>query len=103
MRLRFILLGISFAVILGVTIHHEAAAACRWEWDCSRGYPCQQVQVCDDALDLPTIRPPQMSPIPPPSIRPIPRPTIPPLGNTNCWQDYLCDSLGNCRWETVCQ
>jgi len=58
MRLTFIFL----AMILGVTIHQEAAAACRWEWDCSQGYPCQQVQVCDDAVDLPTIRPPQISP-----------------------------------------
>jgi len=76
MRLRFIFLGIFFAMILSVGAHPEATAACRWEWDCSQGYPCRQVQVCDDALDLPAIKPPQISPIPPPSIRPIPRPLL---------------------------
>ncbi len=77
-------------------------AGCRWTWDCSTGR-CYQVQVCDGPLDLPAIRPPEIPPIPPPTIRPIPQPTIPPLGTTGCRQAYLCNSLGRCRWETVCQ
>ncbi len=80
-----------------------ADAACRWEFDCSRGYPCRQVQVCDGALDTPTIRPPAISPIPPPTIAPIPPPTLPPIGTTQCRQAYLCDGFGRCRWETVCR
>jgi len=78
-------------------------AVCRWTWDCSNGYPCRQVQVCDDALDMPTIRPPEIPPISPPSIRPIPQPTIPPLGTKQCQPQYLCDTFGNCQWQTVCQ
>ncbi len=103
MRPRVIHLGFFVAgMILGVAVYDEATALCRWKWDCSQGYPCQQVQVCDEVLDLPTIRPPGISPIPPPSIRPIPSPTLPPLGTRQCSQEYLCDSWGNCRWETVC-
>lgn len=80
----------------------QVIAACRWTWDCSRG-PCRQVQVCDDSLDMPTIRPPAIAPIPPPSIAPIPPPTLPPLGTSQCRQAYLCDNFGRCHWETVCR
>ena len=79
-----------------------AAAACRWEWDCSNGYPCRQGQLCDNTLDLPAIRPPGISPIPPPSIAPIPRPIVPPIGTSQCRPAYVCTG-GFCSWQTVCQ
>jgi len=103
---RFRGFGFVFTIFMLVAtetaIASSAWAACRWKWDCSQ-YPCRQVQVCDDTLDLPAIRPPEVPPIPPPTIRPIPEPTIPPLGTTQCFQRFLCDSLGNCRWRTVCR
>lgn len=80
-----------------------ADAACRWEFDCTRGYPCRQVQICDGALDVPAIRPPAISPIPPPSIAPIPTPTIPPIGTQRCRQAHICDNAGRCSWQTVCE
>lgn len=80
-----------------------ASADCRWEWDCSRGYPCRQIQVCESTLDLPAIRPPGISPIPSPGIAPIPMPVVPPLGTTDCRQVRMCDSYNQCRWETVCR
>ncbi len=98
-RLAVVILAVGAVVALAA----PALVACRWEWDCSRGYPCRHVQVCDDALDLPTIRPPAISPIPPPTIRPIPSPTLPPLGTTQCRQAYLCDAFGRCAWQTVCR
>lgn len=63
-----------------------ADAACRWTWDCSAGYPCRQVQLCDWSLDMPTMPPlGNISPIPPPTIRPIPPlPRIPPIGTSSC-------------------
>ncbi len=103
MKMRFVLFGFFAAGILVVGFPNRAAAACRWTWDCSQGYPCQQVQVCDNTLDLPALRPPEIPPIPPPTIRPIPKPTIPPIGTSQCQPQYLCDSWGNCRWETVCR
>lgn len=83
--------------------HGDSFAACRWTWDCSQGSPCRQVQVCDDALDLPAIRPPEVPPIAPPTVRPIPQPVIPPIGTTTCTERYLCDSFGRCDWRTVCR
>jgi hypothetical protein len=80
----------------------EGWAACRWTWDCSSG-TCRQLQVCDGPIDLPTIRPPAVSPIAPPSIPPIPQPMIPPLGTSECHQAQLCDNFGRCRWQPVCR
>lgn len=80
-----------------------AWGGCRVEWDCSGGYPCRQVQICDNTFDVPAIRPPGISPIPPPSIAPIPRPVVPPIGTTQCAPRYLCNSSGQCSWETVCR
>ena len=80
-----------------------AFADCRWTWDCSQGYPCRQVQVCDSTIDVPAIRPPEVPPIPPPALRPIPTPQVPPIGTTQCFDRYLCDSWGRCEWRTVCR
>lgn len=81
----------------------DALASCRWEWDCSGGYPCRQAQVCDSTIDMPAIKPPGISPTPGPSIAPIPQPTIPPIGTSSCRPVRLCDGYGICRWETVCR
>ncbi len=86
-----------------VAVAATAHATCTWEWDCSQGYPCRQVPICDNALDLPGVEPPGISPIPPPTIRPIPQPTIPPLGTQSCQPQYLCDAMGRCSWQTVCE
>jgi hypothetical protein len=80
-----------------------AIAACRYEWDCSRGYPCRQVPICESPLDVPPVPPPGISPIPPPTIQPIPTPTMPPVGTQSCQPRYLCDGMGQCGWRTVCR
>ena len=69
-----------------------AEARCQVEWDCSRGYSCRQVQVCDSSIDIPAIPPPSISPIPPPTIAPIPRPVVPPIGTAQCRQAYTTAS-----------
>ena len=102
---------VTLALIAAVT---AAEAACRWDWDCSKGYPCKQVQVCDSASDspgikppsaveLPAIKPPAVSPIPSSPIGPITQPPIPPVGTTKCQEQRMCDNAGNCRMETVCR
>ena len=91
-----------------------SAAACRWDWDCTKGYPCQQVQVCDNTLnspairppgsvDLPAIKPPAVSPIPGSPVGPLQPQPIPPVGTTKCQDTRMCDAAGNCRWETLCR
>ena len=106
---------IAILVMLGLvaTLPTAAAAACRWEWDCSKGYPCKQVQVCDDANDATPIKPrttveppaiklPGVSPIPGQYIPPAPGPAVPPVGTSGCRQTQVCDG-NNCRWDTVCR
>ncbi len=90
------------AAALLMCISTNAEARCRWTFDCSSG-PCRQVQLCDSTLDMPTIRPPAVAPIAPPSIPPIGTPAIPPLGTSSCAPNYLCNSLGQCAWRTVCR
>jgi hypothetical protein len=96
-------LTLALLLLLALGIATTIQAACRWTWDCTRGYPCRQVPVCDSAIDLPSVPPAQISPISPPSIAPIPAPVVPPIGTTQCRQAYLCDARGRCAWRTVCQ
>src|SRR5690242_2872744 len=91
------------ALFLLLFVAAVAVAACRYEWDCSQGYPCRQVPICQSPLDIPPVQSPGISPIPPPSIRPIPTPTIPPVGTQSCQPTYLCNNMGQCAWRTVCQ
>lgn len=94
---------IASAMLVFSAVGSTAEAACQWTWDCSGFGGCRQVQVCDSTIDMPALRPPEIAPIPSPSIRPIPRTTLPPLGTTSCRQAYLCDSYGQCGWQSVCQ
>jgi hypothetical protein len=81
-----------------------AHAACQWTWDCSAGPgQCRQVPVCDSTLDIPMPRPPAVAPIPMPTVRPVAMPTIPPIGTQSCAPRYLCNNLGQCAWQTICQ
>jgi hypothetical protein len=101
MRTMLILMG---AILLaGLALAQPAEAACRWTWDCSSGYPCRQVPLCENPLDLPPLPPLGISPIPPPSLRPIPTPMLPPLGTESCEPRYLCTESGQCQWRTVCR
>ena len=69
-------------VALGaILISTQASAACRWTF-----VDGIQRQICDNAIDLPAIRPPAIAPILPPSVRPIERLVLPPIGTTSCHQ-----------------
>lgn len=94
---------LTLTLLISLVLPLQALAGCHVEWDCSRGYPCRQVQVCDSPIDIPAIPMPSISPIPPPSITPIPQPVVPPIGTTQCRQAYLCDNFGRCTWQTVCR
>lgn len=78
--------------------------ACTYQWDCSNGYPCQQIPVCDNVFDTPPPMLPGVSPLPPPAIPapPILPPSRPP-GANSCRQVYICNGTGQCAYKTVCQ
>jgi hypothetical protein len=61
------------------------------------------VPICNNAFDLPPLRPLELPPLPPvPSVRPLQTPILPPLGTRQCMQRYICNG-GQCAWRTVCQ
>ena len=77
------------------------SSGCVWKWDCSIS-PCQQVPLCNNALDMVPIKPVSMAPIALPSIKPMKLPSIPPIGTSRCDQRYICDN-NSCAWQEVCQ
>jgi hypothetical protein len=82
----------------------RSLASCQWTWDCSGGAgQCRQVPICGSTLDIPPPRPPAIQPIPPPTIPPIEMPRVPPVGTLACRQTYLCNNMGQCSWQSVCQ
>jgi hypothetical protein len=91
-----------FAAVVFVLAAAPAQAACRWTWDCTQ-QPCRQVHLCDNSTDVPAIRPTEVPPTPPTSLAPITSPMNPPTGTTECRQANLCNSAGQCRWQTVCR
>jgi hypothetical protein len=94
MRTAFVVL-LAFAVMM---IGASAKAGCTCE--CANG---QMQPLCENAMDMPPICPPTICPIASPSIAPIPTPMVPPIGTSECQPERVCDTFGNCRWETVCQ
>lgn len=86
----------------GLLLPANATAGCTWKWDCTGGYPCKRVPICESAIDIVPIKPPGISPIPPPSVKPIQPPSVPPIGTTSCQTRYICER-GSCDWRKVCR
>lgn len=99
------LLTLLVVIAFGIAIWDisNAEANCRWEWDCTSG-SCRQIQLCDNFIDLPAIKPPRIAPIAPiKPIEPIRVPSIPPIGASECINRYICDTgTGSCGWREVC-
>jgi len=95
---RIILIIFSNLMLLSTNL---TFAECVWQWDCS-SYPCKQVPICENSLDLVPIKPISIAPIPSPSIQPIDFPSIPPIGTTQCEQKYICNAYG-CNWQKICE
>ncbi len=84
-------------VLAALLFAAPAQAECYWTF-----VDGVQQQLCDTAIDMPTIRPPAIAPIMPPSIRPIQPPVIPPIGTTNCYQAQVWNGFAY-TWQTVCR
>jgi hypothetical protein len=91
----------SFVVSLALTFMMIGTSA---KAECTCECVNRQMQpLCEDAMDMPPICPPTICPIAAPSITPIPTPMVPPIGTSRCQPERVCDTFGNCRWETVCE
>ena len=95
--------------VLLLLLATPAGAACRAEWDCTKGYPCARVQTCDGVFDRSPIPPagaldsPRVSPTPPRPESAIPRTVVPPFGKSSCGEAYICGDDGKCAWQTRCK
>ena len=87
-------------IILGTA---PADARCVWKFECGQSGACRQVPICDSSIDLVPIKPLRVPPIRLAPIAPIPRVVLPPLGTRSCRQAYICNNMGQCGFQTVCQ
>ena len=62
----------------------------------------QMQPLCTNSIEIPPICPPTICLIMSPSIPPIATPMIPPIGTSSCHPARVCDTFGNCQWQTVC-
>ena len=90
------------ALLMIVTGAASAQARCIWQFECNSVGNCRQVPICDSTLDIAPIRPLAVPPIVLPPVAPIPRLVVPPIGTSSCRQAYLCNSVGQCSFQTVC-
>jgi hypothetical protein len=103
-------MAVGWALVLALFLAAgPAAAACRVDWDCTKGYPCTRVETCDNVFQNSPVPPagvqqsprvPATPPVPPSAI---PRSVVPPFGKSSCSEAYLCTPDGKCAWQTRCQ
>lgn len=83
----------------GVVLSFPANAACRKSYVCDDyGRNCRYQDVCDNAMDLPSIGLNPLPPLPTMELKPLPSMQLPPLGTTNCRQMMV-----NGQWQNICQ
>ncbi len=88
----------AIATVLVVGFVNIADARCRPSQVCDdNGQNCQVIDVCDNALDLPSVGIAPLPPLPAPGIKPLPSVELPPLGTSRC--QYMQVSG---RWQNVC-
>jgi hypothetical protein len=91
--MRSVLFALALWLLGGVT----ANAACTCQ--CVDG---QLQPLCQSAIDQPPVCAPTICPIAAPSLPPLTAPILPPLGTSQCRQAQICDPLGKCQWQQVC-
>lgn len=87
------------ATVLVVVFANTAGAACRKSQVCDDyGNNCRVQDICDNALDLPSVDLAPLRPLPSMELKPLPSMDLPPLGTSQC--QYL---QVNGRWQNVCR
>jgi hypothetical protein len=74
-----------------------ANAACNWTFVNGR-----QAALCDNAMDMPGLRPLGLAPMVPPSLPPMQPLGLPPLGTTSCHQAQVWNGVSY-QWQSVCR
>jgi hypothetical protein len=89
--------SVLFALALWLLGGAAANATCTCQ--CVDG---QLQPLCQSAIDQPPVCAPTICPIAAPSLPPLTFPILPPLGTSQCRQAQICDKLGKCEWQQVC-
>ncbi|HEX9756827.1 MAG TPA: hypothetical protein VGB26_03385 [Nitrospiria bacterium] len=97
-----IIIGFGCLLFL-IFLSNPVFSGCKWEWVCDEDGDCEHQPICDSSIDLAPVEPPEVKPIVPPALEPLPPIVVPPIGTKECKKVRLCDTYGNCRWDTVCE
>lgn len=86
------------AILLGVCFSISAHATCYSSYVCDgSGANCGYQDVCDSAVDMPSINIQPMPSMPTTAIQPMPSMAIPPIGTSQCQYVQV-----NGAWQNVC-
>jgi len=81
----------------------SAAGICQVKQVCDDfGMNCEPEQICDSALDTPSVELPPLQPITLPTLNPLAPLSLPPLGTTQCEQRWICGNMNQCSWQNLC-
>lgn len=89
----FVLITISLWIPSGADAKCQNAQVCD-----DNGMNCQVRNICDSALDLPSVGLPPLQPLPSTKLKPLPSIGLPPLGTTKCQYKQV-----NGEWKNVCR
>ena len=82
-------------IFLGFTL---ADAYCTNSWVCDGEGNCGYMDICDNAIDMPSMNLPPLPSLPSIEMQPLPSLQLPPLGTSYC--EYM---QVNGRWRNVCR
>ena len=86
------------AMMMAFAFVNISSAACRMSQVCDDyGNNCSAQDICDSALDLPSVDIAPLRPLPSIEIKPLPSLEFPPLGTSKC--EYM---QVNGNWQNVC-
>lgn len=72
---------------------------CQMSYVChDYGSDCEYIDICDDALDLPSVDVPPLPALPSTDMKPLPSLDLPPLGTGECEYKQV-----DGEWQNVCR
>lgn len=86
-------------IMLTLLLSGVAQSDCRMSYVCDDyGGDCEYMDICDDALDLPSFDVPPIPALPSTEVKPLPSLELPPLGTSECEYKQV-----NGEWQNVCR
>lgn len=93
--------AVSLCMLLWSFPLHADEQKCEWIWNCTNG-PCRHIPQCEHNYDIVPPEPMELPPVSPLDMGSQPAALYPPAGNETCVPQHICDTAGNCEWQTKC-